>query len=56
MGCMPVPGQGDFGNLFHRMDSKGFKGHSMNASGTLEDMQAARALMVEKAREAGVPT
>jgi len=51
-----VPGQGDFdfGDLFRRMESKGFKGHYMNAFGTLEDMQAARALMVARAREAGV--
>jgi len=51
-----VPGQGDFdfGDLFRRMESKGFKGHYTNAFGTLEDMQAARALMVARAREAGV--
>ena len=51
-----VPGQGDFdfGDLFRRLESRGFQGHYMNAFGTLQDMQDARALMVAQARAAGV--
>jgi sugar phosphate isomerase/epimerase len=50
------PGEGDFdfGDMFRRLEAKGFKGHYMNAFGSLEDMQAARHLMVDQARAAGV--
>ncbi len=53
-----VPGQGDldFGDLFRRLESKGFDGHYMNAFGTLDDMLASRAPLVAKARAAGVAT
>jgi sugar phosphate isomerase/epimerase len=51
-----VPGEGDFdfGDMFRRIEAKGFKGHYMNAFGTLEDMNLARAVQVEAARAAGV--
>lgn len=51
-----IPGTGDldFADMFRRLESKGFKGHYTNAFGTLEDMQAARKYLVDKAREAGV--
>ncbi|WP_333670613.1 TIM barrel protein [Elioraea tepidiphila] len=51
-----VPGEGDFdfGAMFRLIESRGFKGHYMNAFGTLEDMQHARARLVDLARAAGV--
>jgi sugar phosphate isomerase/epimerase len=51
-----TPGEGDldFGKLFKRIESKGFKGHYMNAFGTLDDMLAGRDYQITKAREAGV--
>ncbi len=51
-----VPGQGDFdfGAMFRLLEGKGFRGHYMNAFGTLEDMQAARHLFVRQAAAAGV--
>jgi sugar phosphate isomerase/epimerase len=50
------PGKGDmdFGKLFKRVEGKGFKGHYMNAFGTLDDMLAGREYQLEKARAAGV--
>ena len=51
-----VPGQGDldFGRMFRRIEAAGFKGHYTNAFGSLDDMLAARAPLVEMARAAGV--
>jgi sugar phosphate isomerase/epimerase len=51
-----VPGQGDFdfGAMFKLIEGTGFKGHYMNAFGTLEDMQGSRSRLVELARAAGV--
>lgn len=51
-----VPGQGDFdfGDMFRRIEGAGFKGHYMNAFGTLEDMEKSRHRQVEAARAAGV--
>jgi sugar phosphate isomerase/epimerase len=51
------PGEGDFdfGDMFRRIEAKGYRGRYMNAFGSLEDMQAARDYLVAKAREAGVP-
>ena len=51
-----IPGQGDFdfGDMFRRIESMGFKGHYMNAFGTADDMNKARAWQVEAARAAGV--
>ena len=50
------PGEGDldFGSLFKRIEAKGFKGHYMNAFGTLDGMLAGREYEIGKAREAGV--
>lgn len=50
------PGDGDldFGNMFKRIEAKGFKGHYTNAFGTLEDMLAGREYQLKKAKEAGV--
>jgi sugar phosphate isomerase/epimerase len=50
------PGEGDldFGNLFKRVEAKGFKGHYTNAFGTLADMLAGREYEINRAREAGV--
>lgn len=51
-----VPGQGDFdfGDMFRRIEGAGFKGHYMNAFGTLDDMNKARARLVDQASAAGV--
>ena len=51
-----VPGKGDldFGDMFKRVEGKGFKGHYTNAFGTMEDRLAARDYLVDKARAAGV--
>jgi sugar phosphate isomerase/epimerase len=50
------PGEGDFDfpGMFRRIEATGFKGHYMNAFGSIEDMQAARQTFVTAAREAGV--
>jgi sugar phosphate isomerase/epimerase len=50
----PGAGDLDFGDMFRRIEGKGFKGHYTNAFGTLDDMLAARDYLVEKARAAGV--
>ncbi|MBM3358942.1 MAG: sugar phosphate isomerase/epimerase [Betaproteobacteria bacterium] len=50
----PGAGDLDFGNMFRRVEAKGFRGHYTNAFGTLEDMLAARDYLVDRAREAGV--
>ena len=44
----------DFGDMFKRVEGKGFKGHYTNAFGTLDDMLWARDYLVETARAAGV--
>ncbi len=51
-----VPGKGDFdfGAMFALLEGRGYRGAYTNAFGTLDDMQAARAYMVDKARAAGV--
>lgn len=50
------PGEGnlDFGDMFKRVEGKGFRGHYTNAFGSLDDMLAARDYLVERARAAGV--
>ena len=50
------PGEGDldFGDMFRRVEGKGFKGHYTNAFATLDDMLAARDTLVELARRAGI--
>jgi len=51
-----IPGEGDFdfGDMFRRIEGMGFKGHYMNAFGSVDDMNTARARQVEAARAAGV--
>lgn len=50
------PGEGniDFGDMFRRIEAKGFRGHYMNQFGSLQDMLDGRAYLVERAKEAGV--
>lgn len=50
----PGTGDLDFGDMFRRVEAKGFKGHYTNAFGSLDDRLNAREYLVEKAREAGV--
>jgi sugar phosphate isomerase/epimerase len=51
-----VPGEGDFdfGDMFRRLEGKGYRGRYMNAFGTLDDMRDSRTRLVELARKAGV--
>lgn len=51
-----LPGKGDFdfGAMFALLESLGYRGAYTNAFGTLDDMQAARGYLVDKARAAGV--
>ncbi len=51
-----VPGKGDldFADMFRRVEAKGYKGHYMNAFGSMDDMLAARDYLVEQAKKAGV--
>jgi sugar phosphate isomerase/epimerase len=50
------PGQGDldFGDMFRRIEAKGFRGHYMNAFGSLDDMVRDRDELVRLAEAAGV--
>ena len=50
------PGQGDldFADLFRRIEGAGFRGHYMNAFGSLDDMLAGRDDLVRLAEAAGV--
>ena len=50
------PGDGDldFGEMFRLVEGRGFKGHYTNAFGKLDDMLAARDVLVAHARSAGV--
>lgn len=50
----PGAGDVDFGDMFRRIEDRGFTGHYTSAFGTLDDMLAARDHLVEKARAAGV--
>ena len=50
----PGAGNLDFGNMFRRVEGKGFQGHYTNAFGSLDDMLAARDYLVDKAKAAGV--
>jgi len=49
-----LPGEGnfDFGAMFALLEKRGFKGHYMNAFGTVDDMQKARHDMVRMAESA----
>ena len=50
------PGQGDldFADLFRRIEGAGFRGHYMNAFGSLDDMLAGRDDLVRLAEAAGI--
>ena len=50
------PGQGDldFADLFRRVEGTGFRGHYMNAFGSLDDMLAGRDDLVRLAEAAGI--
>jgi sugar phosphate isomerase/epimerase len=50
------PGEGDldFADLFRRIEGKGFRGHYMNAFGSLDDMLAGRDDLVRLAAAAGL--
>src|SRR5258705_13753412 len=50
----PGTGNLDFGDMFRRIEGKGFKGHYTNAFGTLDDMLSARDYLVQEASRAGV--
>lgn len=52
-----LPGQGDFdfGAMFALLEQRGFRGHYMNAFGSLDDMDNARHAMAGMAERAGVP-
>lgn len=51
----PGAGNIDFGDMFRRIEGKGFKGHYTNAFTTLDDMLWARDYLAEAASRAGVP-
>jgi sugar phosphate isomerase/epimerase len=51
----PGAGNLDFGDMFRRVEGKGFKGHYTNAFTTLDDMLWARDYLADQARAAGVP-
>jgi sugar phosphate isomerase/epimerase len=50
----PGAGDLDFGDMFRRLESGGFRGHYTNAFGSLDDMLAARTYLVAMAKAAGV--
>lgn len=52
----PGAGDLDFSDMFRRIEGKGFTGHYMNASGSLDDMLAARDDLVWLAQLAEVRT
>ena len=51
------PGDGDldFADMFRRIEGAGFRGHYMNAFGSLDDMLAGRDALVRLAEAAGLP-
>ena len=51
----PGAGDLDFGDMFRRIEGKGFKGHYTNAFTTLDDMLWARDYLAAAAEQAGVP-
>ncbi len=50
------PGKGDidFGAMFRRIEGAGFRGHYMNAFGSLDDMLEGREELVHIAGKAGI--
>jgi sugar phosphate isomerase/epimerase len=51
-----APGQGDldFADMFRRVEARGFRGHYMNAFGSLDDMLQGREALVSLAAAAGL--
>jgi len=52
----PGAGDLDFADMFRRVEGKGFRGHYMNAFGSLDDMLKGRDDLVRLAETAGVAT
>jgi sugar phosphate isomerase/epimerase len=52
----PGAGDVDFGDMFRRVEGKGFRGHYMNAFGSLDDMLEGRDELLRLAQAAGVAT
>jgi len=50
----PGAGNLDFGDMFRRIEGRGFRGHYMNAFGSLDDMLKGRDELVRLAAAAGV--
>jgi sugar phosphate isomerase/epimerase len=50
----PGAGNVDFGDMFRRIEGKGYRGHYTNAFGSLDDMLAGRETLVDLAKAAGV--
>src|SRR5260370_21521055 len=50
----PGAGDIDFGDMFRRIEGRGFRGHYMSAFGSLDDMLRGRDEMVRRAAVAGV--
>ncbi len=50
----PGAGDLDFGDMFRRIEQKGFRGHYMNAFGSLDDMVRGRDELVRLAAAAGI--
>jgi sugar phosphate isomerase/epimerase len=50
------PGDGDldFADMFRRAEGRGFRGHYMNAFGSLDDMLAGREALLRLAESAGI--
>ncbi len=51
---MPGAGDLDFAAMFRRVEEKGFRGHYMNAFGSLDDMLEGRDTLVQIASPAGI--
>ncbi len=52
----PGAGNLDFADMFRRVEGKGFRGHYMNAFGSLDDMLTGRDDLVRLAETAGIAT
>ena len=49
MHLKPGAGDLDFGDMFRRIEGRGFRGHYMNAFGSLDDMLESRDVLVRVA-------
>jgi sugar phosphate isomerase/epimerase len=50
----PGAGDLDFADMFRRVEGKGFRGHYMNAFGSLDDMLSGRDELIGLAAAAGI--